>query len=186
MKKKLLDTIGVRVMPFAAFWIIRCLAATMRFSFVNSEWVRERARNGQNSIYAFWHGRLMMMPFSYEGPGVTILVSGSRDGELVSRTVARFGIASVRGSTSRGWMQGLKGILRSVRSGRDIAITPDGPKGPRFRAQMGAVQVARATGLPIVPMSFGASKKKPFQAGTPSSCRCRFPAGSSYTASLLA
>jgi lysophospholipid acyltransferase (LPLAT)-like uncharacterized protein len=78
-----------------------------------------------------------------------------------------FGIESVRGSSTRGWPGGVKGLLKAARAGRDIAITPDGPKGPRQKAQMGVVQIARTTGLPIIPMSFGASKKKPFPAGMP-------------------
>lgn len=184
MKKRFLDTIGVMILPFIAYWLIRLLAATIRFQYVNYEPTRALGRAGRKAIFAFWHGRLMMMPFAYFGSGATILVSASRDGELVSKTVARFGISSVRGSTTRGWREGLKGVLRAARSGRDIAITPDGPKGPLQRVQPGIIQVARATGLPIIPMSFGASKKKPLEAGTVSSCRCRFPEGYLSAASL--
>jgi len=182
MKKRLLDTIGVTVIPPVAYWLMRFLAATMRMTYVNCETVRERG--GRNRIFAFWHGRLMMMPSVYGRDGLTILVSASRDGELVSRMVARFGIESVRGSTTRGWREGLKGVLRAIRAGRDVAITPDGPKGPAERVQMGVIQMARATGLTVVPLSFGASKKKLFQAGTASLCRCLSPEGSISAASL--
>ncbi|MBI5885182.1 MAG: DUF374 domain-containing protein [Deltaproteobacteria bacterium] len=182
MKKRFFDTMGVRVIPPVAYWLMRLLTATMRMTYVNCAMVRERG--GKNRIFAFWHGRLMMMPSFYGRDGLTILVSASRDGELVSRTVARFGIESVRGSTTRGWREGLKGVLRAIRAGRDVAITPDGPKGPVGRAQMGVIQIARATGLPVVPLSFGASKKKLFRAGTASLCRCLSPEGFSYAASL--
>ncbi|MBI5598145.1 MAG: lysophospholipid acyltransferase family protein, partial [Deltaproteobacteria bacterium] len=83
--------------------------------------------------------------------------------ELIARTVRNFGIESVRGSSTRGWISGIKGLLKSVQAGRDVAITPDGPKGPKEKAQMGAVQIARTTGLPIIPVSFNASKKKTFR-----------------------
>ncbi|MEK7679386.1 MAG: DUF374 domain-containing protein, partial [Deltaproteobacteria bacterium] len=86
----------------------------------------------------------------------------------IVRTIKGFGITAVRGSSTRGWITGLKGVLRTIKAGRDIAITPDGPKGPAMKAQMGIIQIARATGLPIVPVSFGASKKKPSGAGIPS------------------
>ena len=122
---------------------------------------------GRNVILAFWHGRLMMMPLIYRGRGITVLISQHKDGELVARTMNGLGIDSVRGSSTRGWLGGVKGLLKAARSGRDLAITPDGPKGPKFRAQSGIVQIARVTGLPIIPMAFGAAKKKLSGAGMP-------------------
>ncbi|MBI5235904.1 MAG: DUF374 domain-containing protein [Deltaproteobacteria bacterium] len=178
MKKKILDTIGVSVIPCVAFWLMRALRATMRLERVNFGWYQSRVRSGANCILAFWHGRLMMMPFAYEGRGITILASASRDGELVSKTLAGFGIDTVRGSTSRGAFSGLKGILSAARAGRDIAITPDGPRGPAFKAQMGVIQLAKATGLPILPVSFSASKKKLSTAGTVLLRHIRFQEGS--------
>jgi lysophospholipid acyltransferase (LPLAT)-like uncharacterized protein len=182
MIKRFLNNISLTVLPIAAHWLIRLIAFTMRFTYVNFDNCRKRAQQGEQIIFAFWHGRLLMMPCSYPGPGVTILVSRHRDGELITRTVRGFGIEAVRGSSTRGWFGGMKGLIKAVRRGRDIAITPDGPKGPRCRAQMGAVQLARTTGLPIIPLTFGASKKKPLRAGMPLSCPIPSQKGSSYTA----
>ncbi|MBI5599417.1 MAG: lysophospholipid acyltransferase family protein [Deltaproteobacteria bacterium] len=161
--KKVLDGIALALIPFVAALLIKLLAATMRFTYVNFDSYRERLEGDGQIILAFWHGRLMMMPYSYPGNGITVLVSLHRDGELVARTVRYFGIKSVRGSSTRGWFAGIKGLLKSVHAGGDIAITPDGPKGPALRAQMGAVQIAARTALPIIPMAFGASKKKTFK-----------------------
>ncbi|MBI3754335.1 MAG: DUF374 domain-containing protein, partial [Deltaproteobacteria bacterium] len=97
-----------------------------------------------------------------------------RDGELIARTVKRLGIDSVRGSSTRGWLVGVKGLLNEIKKRKDIAITPDGPKGPRFNAQIGIIGLAKITGLPIIPMTFSASKKKPLKAGMPSYCHIRF------------
>ena len=169
MNKRFLDKITQGVLPLLASFVIRLLALTMRIRYVGFEDYKKLSGSGKNAIGAFWHGRLLMMPYAYFGKkGVTILVSRHRDGELIVRTVKRFGIASVRGSTTRGWIEGVKGLLESARSGKDLAITPDGPRGPARKAQMGAVQLAKATGLPIIPVTFSASKKKPFRAGTPS------------------
>lgn len=168
MRKKISDRIITTLLPCLGYWLIRFLALTMRFTYVNFEGYRTMLKEGRQVMLAFWHGRLMMMPYSYPGGGITVLVSPHRDGELVARTVRGFGIEAVRGSSTRGWFSGIKGLLMSVHKGRDLAITPDGPKGPRFKAQMGALQIAAKTGLPIIPMAFGASKKKLFQAGTPS------------------
>lgn len=168
--KKILDRIYFNAAPFLARQAVRALFATMRVTYVNFEWYRRHVAEGGRIILAFWHGRLLMMPYSYPGRGITILVSTSRDGELIARTVRGFGIESVRGSSTRGWVSGIKGLLQSIKNGRDAAITPDGPKGPGMRAQMGVIQIARATGLPIVPVTFNASKKKPSGAGIRSSC----------------
>ncbi len=177
MKKRILDRITVALLPRLARWMIRFLALSMRFTYVNFDSYRKRLDKGGQIILAFWHGRLLMMPYSYPGRGITVLVSQHRDGELIARTVKGFGIESVRGSSTRGWFGGIKGLLKSVRSGRDIAITPDGPQGPRYKAQMGTIQLAATTGLPIYPMAFGASKKKPLRAGMPSSYRIPFQGG---------
>lgn len=163
MKKKPSQAVLLTVAPFLARVLIRLTASTMRMTYVNFGAYREMLAGGRQIILAFWHGRLLMMPYSYPGRSITILVSQSKDGELVARTVEGFGIESVRGSSSKGWLGGVKGLLKAVRSGRDVAITPDGPRGPGMKAQMGAIQIARTTGLPIIPMTFSASKKKTFR-----------------------
>jgi lysophospholipid acyltransferase (LPLAT)-like uncharacterized protein len=167
MTKRLLNNISLKLVSFAGPWLIRIIASTMRFTYVNFDTYRRRLAEGEQSIFAFWHGRLLMMPCIYRGRGVTILVSQHTDGELIAKTVKGFGIEAVRGSSTRGWFEGTKGLLKAALSGRDIAVTPDGPRGPRYRAQMGAVRLARITGLPIIPLTFSASKKKPSRAGTP-------------------
>ena len=163
--KKILNKITITVAPFLAALLIRLLAMTIKITYINFEDVWEEWQKGKNIIVAFWHGRLMMMPHVYRGRGISILVSQHRDGELIARTVRNFGIDSVRGSSTRGWLGGVKGLLNEIKKGRDIAITPDGPRGPRFNVQMGIVHLAKITGLPIVPMTFSASKKKHLRAG---------------------
>ncbi|OGQ47801.1 MAG: hypothetical protein A2W63_03240 [Deltaproteobacteria bacterium RIFCSPLOWO2_02_44_9] len=163
--KKILHKITIAIAPYFASLLIRFLAMTMRIAYINFEKIQNDWQNGKNVIIAFWHGRLMMMPHVYRGRGISILVSQHRDGELIARTVRNFGIDSVRGSSTRGWLGGVKGLLNEIKKGRDIAITPDGPRGPRFNVQMGIVHLAKITGLPIVPMTFGASKKKHLRAG---------------------
>jgi hypothetical protein len=163
----ILNRISLALAPFLGRVLIRFLRLTMRMTYVNFEGYRALLDGPGNLIVAFWHGRLMMMPYAYLGKSMTILVSSHRDGELISRTVKGFGIGSVRGSSTRGWFGGIKGLLRAVRNGDDIAITPDGPRGPGMKAQMGTIRIAQATGLPIIPMSFGASKKKLSPVGMP-------------------
>ena len=139
----------------AALWI-RCLRITMRLRHENREHAEDFQARDIRYIQAFWHGRLLLMPYSYRGPGATILISQHQDGEYISRTMRRFGFHTTRGSTTRGGARGLRAAVRRVREGFDLAITPDGPKGPRGRVQRGIIEVARLTGAPIVPVAFSA------------------------------
>ncbi|MFZ5875323.1 MAG: lysophospholipid acyltransferase family protein [Nitrospirota bacterium] len=167
-----------RAAPPVAAALIRTVGRTMRIDTVNRDAIERRWNAGQASIIAFWHGRQLMLPLTYAGPGIDILISRHRDGELISRTIRSFGFSSIRGSTTRGGAVALRGLIRSGRAGRDLGVTPDGPKGPRAIAQPGVVALAKATGLPIFPLTFGASKKKRSIPGTASSCPIRFRAGS--------
>ncbi len=162
--KTFLKALTKTLAPFIACWVIRLIFFTMRVEYVNDGPCRKIVANGGNFILAFWHGQLLMMPYSYLGTkGVTILVSHHGDGELVARTVRGFGIRSVRGSTTRGWFGGFKAMLQAVRHGGDLAITPDGPRGPARVAQSGVIQLASKTGLPVIPVAFAASKKRSFK-----------------------
>ncbi|MEE9542970.1 MAG: lysophospholipid acyltransferase family protein [Thermodesulfobacteriota bacterium] len=168
MTNKALTRLGFIVLPFVAYLLIRFIDLTMRITIVNSEAYRKLAQSRTGFILAFWHGRLLMMPRIAKDYGMTVLVSKSRDGELIARTIKPFGIDSVRGSSTRGWFGGIKGLLKAVRLGRNLAITPDGPQGPGRKVQTGIIQIAQKTGLPIVPVSFSSMKKKLLRAGTAS------------------
>jgi lysophospholipid acyltransferase (LPLAT)-like uncharacterized protein len=100
------------------------------------------------------------MPYSYRGRRISVLVSQSKDGELIARTVARLGIDSSRGSSSRGGIAGMRSLLRKAAEGWDIAFTPDGPRGPLREVQPGVILAAAATGLPILPVAIAASRAK--------------------------
>ena len=153
--------------------LIRLLGRTVRIRHEGTEAIDRLYREERHCIFAFWHGRQLMMPLAYRGKGAHVLISQHRDGELIARIVARFGFQSVRGSTTRGGVQALRELIRLGRSGVDLVVTPDGPKGPRQVANVGVVQLACATELPIVPITFSCSKKKSSRAGIASSFRIR-------------
>jgi lysophospholipid acyltransferase (LPLAT)-like uncharacterized protein len=101
-----------------------------------------------------------MMPF-LPRPGKTgMLISQHRDGEFIARAIKFLGIDSVRGSTTRGGLSALRGMDRYYREGGNLAITPDGPQGPKHVVQMGVIELARLTGSPIFPLAYGASRKR--------------------------
>lgn len=159
--KSFLDKLTIFFVPHFAYILIRFLEKTMKITYVNCEGVWKHWQDGKKCIVAFWHGRLLMMPLVYRGDGITVLISQHRDGELISRAVKRFNIYSIRGSSTRGWLSGVKGLLREYKTGKDLAITPDGPKGPRYIVQNGIINIAKNTQLPIFPITFSALKKKP-------------------------
>lgn len=184
MKKSILDKIAIRVIPAVASMLIRLNDLTMRMTILNAEPYMKHAKSGAGFILAFWHGRLLMMPRICKEYDMTVLVSKHRDGEFIARTISSFGIKSERGSSTRGWFGGIRGLLKAVKRGGNIVITPDGPKGPARIAQTGIVQIAQKTGLPIVPVSFNSSKKKLFKAGTASFFPALFQKASTYSAIL--
>lgn len=160
--KKLSEKVVVVLAPLLASLLLRLLRLTCRLKIIG----RPESEKNDQIIFAFWHGRLLMMPFIKPAVPCAVMVSRHRDGELIARTVKQFGIDSSRGSTTRGGMSALKDIIRLARKGYALAFTPDGPKGPKFTAQMGVIQAAKATGLPIYPVSYSARKKKLFAHGT--------------------
>lgn len=130
------------------------LARTLRVEFLDRAGLRERWRSGERFLFVFWHDRVLLLPSQYRGPGLSILNSAHRDGELATRVLQRWGIRSVRGSSTRGGTSGFLGMLGELREGRDLALVPDGPRGPRRRAKRGAVELARLGGVPLVPVTF--------------------------------
>ncbi len=148
----------VRAAAWAAAWFLRLLRATLRLRFHDDAEVRRRERAGAPFILAFWHRHLLLMPWGYRGRAISVLVSRSRDGELIARAVGHLGIETARGSSSRAGAMGLHALLRQARAGKDIAFTPDGPRGPACEVQPGVIVAAQLSGLPIIPVALGASR----------------------------
>ncbi len=157
--RKISDIIFLRVIPFVGSIAIRLLALTMRINFINTEQVQAFWRGNKNIIIAFWHSRLLLMPQVYKGRGAYILISRHKDGELIARTISHFGYGSVRGSTTRGGVTAIRQMLKIAGEGFDLAVTPDGPRGPRQIVQPGVIELAKLTGFHIFPVTFSASKK---------------------------
>jgi len=146
--------------PPLAWMLIHATRLTMRLTRVNARVVEQLRDAGRPYVHAFWHGQLFLMPFSYLGPRIAIMISAHSDGELIARTMKLFGHGWIKGSTTSGAAGALRGAVRALRAGTDVGFTPDGPRGPRHQAQMGAIQAARLAGAPIVPVAFAASARK--------------------------
>ncbi len=163
------------MLPFLGSLFIRGLHATLRVRHVDAENLESQPQY----ILAFWHAHLLMMLHSRYRKPISALISQSRDGEIMARVFDYYGVESSRGSSTRGGLAAMRDLIRSARQGKNIAFTPDGPKGPPRVAKEGVVVAAQATGLPIVPLAFAAKKKSSCGRGTAWSFRCRSRARSS-------
>jgi lysophospholipid acyltransferase (LPLAT)-like uncharacterized protein len=161
-----------RVIPHASKWYQR-LAAWVLWAVFNlvSATLRYRVRDPydfmtrkdiRQVIFCMWHNRLalsMKMYYAFglrnhQVPGLAVLVSASRDGAFLSAILERFGVQPVRGSSSRRGAQALLELATWAERGYDLAITPDGPRGPVYVVQDGTMTLAQITGLPVVPASY--------------------------------
>lgn len=131
--------------------LVRALASTWRIRVIGDEGIRGEREEGRPVIITLWHGQMLPLLYQHRGERVAILISEHRDGEIIARIAAALGHRTVRGSTSRGAGRALLSLVRQVESGRDIAVTPDGPRGPAKSYAAGALIVAQRTGAAIIP-----------------------------------
>jgi lysophospholipid acyltransferase (LPLAT)-like uncharacterized protein len=108
-------------------------------------------------IYVLWHNRFFPVPAAWSRlcraqRRCVALTSASRDGDMVARAMAVFGLGAVRGSSSRRAVAALVGLKHALEDGLDVCLTPDGPRGPRYVVQAGVIKLAEATGAPVIPI----------------------------------
>jgi lysophospholipid acyltransferase (LPLAT)-like uncharacterized protein len=176
--KRVETWLKLSVLPPIGAAVIRGLGRSMCIETKGQESIDALYQTGKRVIIAFWHERQLMMPLTYRGTQAHILISQHQDGEIIARIVERFGFKAIRGSSTRGGAIALRELIRIGRSGADLVVTPDGPKGPRRVVKLGVVQLAKATGLPIVPLAFSCSKKNSSRAGIDSWSRTHGPEAS--------
>jgi lysophospholipid acyltransferase (LPLAT)-like uncharacterized protein len=132
---------------------IRLLGATWRIRLVNDAGTVVAARRAkQPVVFTLWHGEMLPLLYHHRDQGVAVLISDHRDGEMIARIAERFGFGTVRGSTSKGASRALVGLARALEAGHDVAITPDGPRGPARSFAPGALVAAQRVGAPVLPV----------------------------------
>jgi hypothetical protein len=158
------DRLLVTLIPPLGAALVRALGHTLRLEVIGTERLVPLWQSAQPIVYGVWHGQLLMLPFVNERLRAThgarrvyVLASRSRDGEMLARFAARFGLGVARGSSSRGGAVALRRLTRRARAGHDVAVAPDGPRGPRQRCQPGIVALAALAGAFVVPTAFAAS-----------------------------
>jgi len=160
------------VVPEAARWhgrlaarvialLARMLASSLRWRWTDHSFFNDTGTE-QRAIFAIWHNRLALSLILYHRHvarcgshrRLAALVSASRDGGLLARVLELFDVVGIRGSSSRRGAPALRELVSAASRGCDLAVTPDGPRGPRYEPQAGVISLAQITQLPIVPVAF--------------------------------
>jgi hypothetical protein len=159
MRKRII-LIALRVI----LWRVALLwCKTLKITRVNADQFDELRRNGKNVVIAFWHGSMFVGWFLHRPKtnwNISALVSQSNDGEFLSTILERWNYTMIRGSSHLGGKEAMELMVDEVEKGNSLAITPDGPRGPRHEMKMGAVRVAQRTEVPLILVGIAASRKK--------------------------
>lgn len=142
----------IRLTGWLVAQICRLWLCTLRIHVENFDpAANPRGSGNQGRLFSLWHEDMLTLGYFFRGRGIYVLISRSRDGELISQVVESLGFRTVRGSSSSGGASAAREIIGSL-NGVSAAITPDGPRGPRREYQSGAVFLSSRTGMPLVPI----------------------------------
>ncbi len=135
--------------------LIRLVSLTLRWRLHDPDGIATSPPD-RPMIWTFWHNRIFVVPPLYRkylgGRKGAVLTSASKDGEAIAAIIARFGCEAIRGSSSRRGTSALLGLIDWIREGYDVAIVPDGPRGPRYKLGPGVVKLAEVTGAAVLPI----------------------------------
>ena len=146
---------------FIGSWYIKFVYLTCRWKRINFECIDHYVNQDKPFIICFWHGRLAMLPTSWRWKKpFKMLLSSHRDGQLIADVLSHFGIGVITGSTTRGGAKAALGLVKAVRSGVIIGITPDGPKGPAHKVSQGIATISKLVQADIIPVSYSTSRHK--------------------------
>jgi len=149
-----------QVLAWMVFLVERTVTASLRCRWLDHSGLADTPGD-QPVIFCLWHNRLAlsMVVHRRHPRKLAALVSASKDGALLAAVLGRFGVEQVRGSSSRRGPQALLELTSRAQKGYDLAVTPDGPKGPRYVVQEGVIALAQVTGLPIIPVTCNSRRK---------------------------
>lgn len=152
-----------RLLPYLAYAYVRFVGATSRITIHGEEHRSELRRQGRRFVYAFWHQRAPFFAYTHRNENASILVSQSKDGEIIAQLLRLSGIGATRGSASRGGQTATREMIDTIEAGRDLGFTVDGPKGPARKSKPGILHLAQKLDLPILPLTCAFSRKVEFK-----------------------
>ena len=145
-----------RFVPSVAFSLIRIITSTLRIKYIGRDILEDLLSKNKKIIFAFWHGRQFLLVDAHKDMNLVLMTSLSRDGDLQTAILTRFGYKCVRGSSSKNAVGALKALVREIRDGRNSAIAVDGPRGPKYEVKDGIFFASAMCDAAIVPVSSSA------------------------------
>ena len=140
---------------------------TSTINLKNRKYINRLFKKNESFIYAFWHDQLLICPLTWQSEfKIKVLISKHRDGDIITRLISNLGFNAIRGSTHKSWKTKNKGgllsarkMIKSLKNGISIGISPDGPKGPRHKVSDGILSISRLSNSSILPVGIGFKKK---------------------------
>jgi lysophospholipid acyltransferase (LPLAT)-like uncharacterized protein len=153
----------IPVIAWAVYWALRLIGPTLRFEVIGVHNAIQIRNSGEPCIGAFWHRCIFPAVWMWRNRGIVVLNTVNFDGQWTRRVIERLGFGTAQGSSTRGAIEGLANMARHLEAGTHVALTIDGPRGPRFIAKPGAVILARRTGKPISVFHIALSRAHTFK-----------------------
>ena len=153
-----------RLLPWMMGVAVRLLALTWRIEINGADELAQLRAARHGFVFALWHRALIPLLWQHRGQDITLLVSEHADGSLLAEVARRWGYRVVRGSSTRGGSRGFRQLVHALAASREVAITPDGPRGPAGIAKRGVVAAARRTGRSVLPV--GANAQRAWRVGS--------------------
>lgn len=145
------------LLGYLIYRYLKVVYSTTKWQIINENF--NLASTG--AIYAFWHGKLAMMPYVFPSNRImNILISTHTDGDIIKIAMHHFGLQTINGSSKRNPTMALRMIIKKAKNNENIAITPDGSRGPAYQINGNIIEIAKLVKLPIIPVSYAVNKKK--------------------------
>lgn len=156
--RSIADARRARWLSLVGSWIIKLLGVTWRVRMIDAGPIDRIRHDGQPVALLLWHGQLLPLLYVMRFQSIACLISTHKDGELIAQVARRLGCKLIRGSSSRGADRALLGLVRTLRDGFTVAVTPDGPRGPYRTFAPGALVAAHRAEAPVVAFGVHASR----------------------------
>ncbi len=155
LKKRISSYLAPRLLK----WLMLIILLSCRKKWIGLEHIEDLKKRNENWIYSFWHNNITYAAVLLRNQRLLSLVSASKDGSFAATVVELLGNQTVRGSSSRGGVRALLSMIKGIKTGQNGAITPDGPRGPKYKLQHGAITVSQKSSTPLVPLHVESTKQ---------------------------
>lgn len=155
-------TLSTKLIPYLYKIIMLAITSTCKVKVHGSEHIEKLKQKNKPWIYSIWHNNVPISPWALRNQNTAVMISDSKDGEIIARCVKLFGNSTLRGSTSKNATKATRLALKHLRKGNPLAITPDGPRGPKYELQDGVLWLAALSKTDIIGFQVECSRQWEF------------------------